>query len=392
MKKGVLYMITLVFSLTILLTGCTGKETKTLQENTTATNKNIQSTGEEAKTLQETATAANKDIRSKLIKYMDDYSNEKGFSGTVLIVKDDDILLNRGYGMADYDKKIANTPRTVFEIGSLTKQFTAAAILMLQEKKLLSVQDSINKYIPGYPNGDKIKIYNLVTQTSGIPDFFNPNNFDSMLSRKHTYTPEEIIKMFKNKSLNFEPGTKFEYSNSNYILLGYIIEKVSNMKYEDYVQKNILKPLKMNQTGFLSKKPKIENKAIGYSLLNIQSNDYSRSFEAEGSLTYAAGEMYSTAEDLYKWENALFTGKVINKQSLNEMLTPNLDSYGYGLDIDNSAEGDKVAYHGGDTLGFSSFMAKDIDKNCVLIILSNKQYDKSRYDISAGVYKILANK
>jgi CubicO group peptidase (beta-lactamase class C family) len=362
-------MITLVFSFVILLTGCAGKETTTLQESTKANNK---------------------DLQSKLIKYMDDYSNKNGFSGTVLIAKDDDILLNRGYGMADYDKKVANIPHTVFEIGSVTKQFTATAILMLQENKLLSVQDTISKYISDYPNGDKIKIYNLLTHTSGIPEYLK--FVKSMESGKHTYTTEELIELFKNKSLDFDTGTSFEYSNSNYILLGYIIEKVSKMKYEDYIEKNILKPLNLNETGFLSKKPKIKNKAIGYSILNRESNEYSASFETEGSLPYSAGEIYSTDEDLYRWENALYTGKLIKKESLNEMFTPNLDSYGYGWFIFNSNGGDKIIYHDGNIPGFTSFVAKDIDKNSTLIILSNKDHDTAYKDIFTEVSQILENR
>lgn len=362
-------MIIIVFLFTILLTGCADKETKSLHES---------------------AKLNNKVIQFKLIKYMNDYSKKNGFSGTILISKDDDILLNRGYGMANYDKKVANTPHTVFEIGSLTKQFTAAAILMLQENKLLSVQDPISKYVPDYPNGDKIKIYNLLTHTSGIPDYLN--FVESIETGKHTYTTEELINLFKNKPLDFDTGTSFKYSNSNYILLGYIIEKVSNMKYEDYMEKNILKPLELNETGFLSKKPQIKNKAVGYSIINIEFNSYIPSPEVEDSLPYSAGEIYSTDEDLYRWEKALFAGKLIKKESLNEMFTPHLSNYGYGWFIDKSAGGDKIISHNGNTIGFSSYVSKDVDKNCILIILSNKEGDESLKNIIDGVSQILEDK
>lgn len=368
-KKSTLYMIIIVFLFTILLTGCSGKETRSLKES---------------------AKLSNKVIQSKLIKYMKDYSKQNGFNGTILISKDDDILLNRGYGMADYDKKVANTPHTVFEIGSITKQFTAAAILMLQENKLLSVQDPISRYIPDYPNGDKIKIYNLLTHTSGIPEYLP--SFASLESRKHTYTPEEIIDRFKNRPFDFSTGTSFEYSNSNYVLLGYIIEKVSNMKYEDYMEKNILKPLKLNETGFLSKKSQIKNKAVGYSILDRESNCYIPSPEMEYSLPYAAGEIYSTDEDLYKWEKALFAGKLIKKESLNEMFTPDLDNYGYGWLINKSARGDKIISHGGATIGFTSYVSKDVDKNYIIIILSNKNTDDFYKNIIDGVSEIIEGK
>jgi CubicO group peptidase (beta-lactamase class C family) len=368
-KKSTLYMIISVFLFTILLTGCAGKETKSLQES---------------------AKVSNKVIQSKLIKYMNDYSKKNGFSGTILISKDDDILLNRGYGMADYDKKVANTPHTVFQIASVTKQFTATAILMLQENKLLSVQDPISKYIPDYPNGDKIRIYNLLTHTSGIPDYIKLA--ESMETGKHTYTPEEVINLFKNKPLDFDTGTSFNYSNSNYILLGYIIEKVSNMKYEDYIEKNILKPLKLNETGFLSKKPQIKNKATGYSILDRESNSYIPSYEMEDSLLYSAAGFCSTDEDLYRWEKALFAGKLIKKESLNEMFTPHLDNYGYGWFIGKSAGGDKIIFHSGNALGFTSFVSKDVDKNYILIILSNKHADNSLENIIDGVSQIIEGK
>ena len=217
-KKIIIKIISLLFTSIILLTGC--------GRNTTSSIKSVK-----------IVKIDNRDIQSRISKYIDDYSPNDKFNGTILVAKDDKVLSDKGYGMADYNNKIVNKPKTVFEIASLTKQFTATAILMLQEKKLLSVQDTIDKYIPNYPEGDKIKIYNLLTQTSGIPDY---DQFSISSGKgKHTYTPEEIIELFKSKPRNFETGTKYEYSSSNYILLGYIIEKVSGVKYEEYVDKNI---------------------------------------------------------------------------------------------------------------------------------------------------------
>lgn len=364
-KKIILYMITLAFAFTILLTGCARNETTSLQEST---------------------KASNKDIQSKLIKYMDDYSQKSEFSGTILVAKDDEVLLNRGYGMADYDNNIANTPQTVFEIASITKQFTATAILMLEENKLLNVQDPISKYIPDYPNGNKIKIYNLLTHTSGIPDY-------SIINWQNTFTPDEIIELFKNQQLHFDAGTSFEYSNSNYVLLGYIIEKVSNMKYEDYIEKNILEPLNLKETKFLSNQDTIKNKAIGYSTINMNSNIYKKAYEIETSLTYSAAGICSTVEDLYRWENALYTEKVIKKESLNEMLTPYLNNYGYGWYINKNSQGDKLISYTGKLPGNISFIGRNIDKNYILIILSNKDYDydHSIDSIPKGLSQILEN-
>lgn len=368
-KRIISLMIALVFTFTILLTGCANNENTSLHES---------------------IRTSDKEIQSMLIQYMDKYSESLKFSGTVLIGKGNDILLDRGYGMADYDNNIPNTPHTVFEIASLTKQFTATAILMLQEKNLLSVQDLLSKYIPEYPNGDKIKIHNLLSHTSGIPDYFK--SFESIENVKQSYTPEELIKLFENKQLDFDTGTSYEYSNSNYILLGYIIEKVSKMKYEDYIEKNILKPLNLKETGVLSKPDTIKDKAVGYKTISKNFNIYTRSIDIDGSIPYSAGEICSTVEDLYTWENALYSGKLINKESLNEMFTPNLNNYGYGWVINKDDKGNKIIQHTGSLPGYSSIIVRNIDKKYLIIILSNKYKNDSVYNMYAELLRILDGK
>jgi CubicO group peptidase (beta-lactamase class C family) len=348
LKMSKLNLISLLLIFVIILTGCDNRTTH----------------------FQESTSKSSKEITDKLVKVMQKYPE---FSGTVLVAKGEEVLLNRGYGMADYDKKIVNEPQNVLEIGSITKQFTATAILMLQEKKLLNVQDTVSKYIPDYPNGDKIKIYNLLTQTSGIPEYLS--FVESVDSGKNTYTPIKLIEIFKDKPLNFEVGTSFQYSNSNYILLGYIIEIVSGMRYEDYLEENIFKPLEMNSSGFLSNLVEVKDKAIGYSILNIKLNKYEKASESEPTLPYSAGEIYSTVEDLYIWNNALFTEKLIKKDSLNEMLNINKGSYGYGWFIFDKSNGDKLAYHGGATPGYSSLILRDVNSKYVIIILSNRNHD-----------------
>lgn len=351
MRKFIIYIMTFVCICSLALTGCTSNE-------------NV---------IKESTKPRYKDTQAALIKYMDNYSSENQFSGTVLVAKGDDVLLDRGYGMADYDKHIKNNSQTVFEIGSITKQFTATAILMLQEKKLLNVQDKLSKYISDYPNGDKIKIYNLLTHTSGIDEYAKSE--DDLIKKAYlSYTPLKLIESFKNKPLNFNPGTKFEYSNSNYILLGYIIEKVSGMKYEDYIEKNIIKPLKLRNTGTLgslSNQAGIKNKAIGYLNIDTISHKYKKGYKIDGSYPYAAGEIYSTVEDLYRWNKALNEGKLINKQSLDQMFTPYLSDYGYGWYIDKLNDKDKIVFHGGSIPGYTSFIERDINKKYVIIVLSN---------------------
>lgn len=291
--------------------------------------------------------------------------------------------------MADYDNKIPNTPQTSFQIGSVTKQFTATAILMLKEKGLLDIQDTIDKYIPDYPDGNKIKIYNLLNHTSGIPEHLKFVDREQWMEGKHTYTMKELIKLFKYKPFDFEPGTNFNYSNSNYILLGYIIEKVSGMSYEDYINNNIFKPLKMEQTGMLSWRDTAKEMASGY--LKIESESATKSFIMEPTLESAAGEIYSTVEDLLKWNNNLCSGKLIDESSLKEMFTPYMNNYGYGWFVKKINE-DNIVFHGGGVPGYTAHIARNIDKGYVAIILSNKQYDEYPQNIGELMLRIVSDK
>lgn len=369
LKKTSLNIMILFFITTLLLVGCENSKPKTYREKT--------------------VVSSNADIKTKLAKYVDNYSKKNEFSGTILIKKDDEVLLNKGYGTADYNKHLPNKPQTIFQIASLTKQFTAAAILMLQEQELLDVNDTLDKYIPDYPNGEYITIYNLLTHTSGIPEYLD--YVDSIDAEVHNpnYAPEELIELFKNEPFNFNTGTSFEYSNSNYMLLGYIIEKVSNMSYEDFIQTNIILPLNLNSTGFLSHETAQKNKSTGYYFINKYSNEHAEAPKTEGLMSYAAGEIYSTSQDLQKWEDALFSEKVITKESLNQMFTPYLNNYGYGWFIYENADGDKVAYHSGNLPGYTSFVEKNLNKNYLIIILCNENIDETVDNISTELSEIL---
>lgn len=338
---------------------------------------------------EKTVVSSNSNIKTKLAKYIDNYSKKNEFSGTILITKDDEVLLSKGYGTADYNKRLQNKPQTIFQIASLTKQFTAAGILMLQEENLLNVYDTLDKYIPDYPNGNNITINNLLTHTSGIPEYLDYADSIDIENHDLNYTPDELIGLFKNEPFNFNAGTSFEYSNSNYILLGYIIEKVSNMTYEDFIKNNIIIPLNLTSTGFLSSETDAKNKSIGYYFINKYSNEHAEAPKTEGLMSYAAGEIYSNSQDLQKWENALFSEKIITKESLNEMFTPYLNNYGYGWFIYENADGDKVTYHSGNLPGYTSFVEKNLNKNYLIIILCNENIDEAVDNISTQLSEIL---
>lgn len=369
LRKTTLNIMILLFISTQLLTGCENINQKNFREKTVVSSDN--------------------NIKSKLTKYMDRYSKKNEFSGSILIAKDDDILLNKGYGTADYNKNLPNKPQTIFEIASLTKQFTATGILMLQEQKLLNVHDKLSKYIYDYPNGDNITIYNLLTHTSGIPEYLD--YADSIDSENHTltYTPEELIELFKNEPFNFNAGTAFEYSNSNYVLLGYIIEKVSNMKYQDYIENNIIMPLNLTSTGFLSNEAASKNKSIGYYFINKHSNEHPEAPKTEGLMSYSAGEIYSSSEDLLKWENALFSEELITKESLDQMFMPYLNNYSYGWFTYENADEDKIVFHSGNLPGYTSFVEKNLNKNYLIIILCNENIDETINNLSTELSDLL---
>jgi CubicO group peptidase (beta-lactamase class C family) len=292
------------------------------------------------------------------------YSRQYAFNGTVLVAQMVNVLLEKGYGYKNFNNHSLNDEKTIFQVGSLTKQFTAAIILQLQEKNLLSVQDKLSKYIPDYPNGDKITIENLLTHTSGIFNYTNDVEFMKTATAK-TITPEHLIELFKNKPLDFQPGEKYNYSNSGYVLLGFIIEKVTGKSYFTIVRENILRPLQMDHSGFDFKALKSADKATGYLKLTSKINQPAPIFDS--SAAYAAGALYTTVGDLYKWDRALYTGQIISDTSLEQAFTPHQSHYGYGWVID-SAYGKKVVMHEGGIFGFVSFIGRvPADQTCIIL-------------------------
>lgn len=299
---------------------------------------------------------------------MDDYIKayvEKGwFSGAVLAAQKGEIILSKGYGMANCEFDIPNTPSTKFHLGSITKQFTSMAIMQLQEKGLLSVNDTLSKYIPDYPNGKNITIHHLLTHTSGIPDYINDDTtFSKICGTYHTI--DAVIDMFKKKPLEFKPGTRYDYSNSGYVLLSYIIEKVTGNSYEEYLEKNIFKPVGMKNTGYDYAEPIIKNRAEGYSisldrLVNAGFIDSSNLKGADG--------LYSTIEDLYLWDRVLYTEKLVSRSTIEKIFTtyPPAVTYGYGWTV-NKGE----VSHYGRMDGFYNYIYRNTGDGTVIVVLSN---------------------
>jgi CubicO group peptidase (beta-lactamase class C family) len=314
------------------------------------------------------------------ISEVDTYLTQGVASGTlrasVLIARDGEILLSKGYGLADLKQKSPNTSQTKFRIGSVTKQFTAMGILILQTQGKLTVQDRLCAYLSECPMAWKeITIHHLLTHTSGIANF--TGFIDYNRTKATPSPPEQTINRFLNKPLDFQPGQRWNYSNSGYILLGLIIEQASGQSYESFLQENIFAPLGMTSSGYDHNR---EDLAIGYK------DRFREADFAHMSIPFAAGGLYSTVEDLYRWDQALYTEQLLPQTMLDEMFTPHaaipdlgwLDSepsesaYGYGWMIGKQGNR-RIIEHGGGIDGFVSLITRYPDDKTTIIILSNQE-------------------
>jgi len=288
------------------------------------------------------------------------------FMGTVLVARDGAIVLNKAYGMANLELDVPNTPATKFRLGSITKQFTAASILLLEERGKLKIDDKVKTYLPDAPMAwDRITVFNLLTHTSGIPNFTALADYNTI--KLSARTADSSVAAVRDKTLDFGPGEKMSYSNSGYLVLGDIIEKVSGQSYEQFVADNIFTPLGMIDSGYDSNTAVIKRRASGY----IKTPEgYVNAGYIHMSIPHAAGALYSTTGDLLKWEQTLFAGKVVSKASLDRMITPFKNNYALGL-TSTIVNGRRVISHGGGIDGFNTHLAYYPDTKTVIVALSN---------------------
>ena len=290
----------------------------------------------------------------------------KQFMGSVLVARGDQVLFSKGYGSANLEWGIPDAPNTKFRLGSLTKQFTAASILLLEERGKLKVEDPIKKYLPDAPAAwDKMTIFHVLTHTAGIPNFTAFPDYAPL--EPFATTPEKLVARFRDKPLDFEPGEKWNYSNSGYVLLGYLIEKISGESYESFVQKNIFNALGMKDSGYDSNAAVIARRASGYS---PTPNGLVNAGFVHMSVPYAAGALYSTTEDLLKWEQGLFGGKLLSAASLQKMTTPFKNDYAFGVGV-HAVNGHKVIDHNGGIEGFSTMLAYYPEDKLTVVALAN---------------------
>jgi CubicO group peptidase (beta-lactamase class C family) len=310
----------------------------------------------------------------KLNKYLVELENI-GFSGSVLVELNGDKIISKGFGYRNLEKHLKNNESTVFDIGSLTKQFTAAAILKLEMKGKLSVEDTISKYFDSIPTDKKsITIHDLLRHQSGLIDVVG-GDYEKI-------SQEEFIKRVFSTKLNFTPGTSFSYSNIGYSLLAIIIEKVSNQTYEKYLYNNLWKPSQMEMTGYSRSAFDNNEIAVGYEQDNkVWGKPVDKLWDEDAPYWHLKGNggILSTTEDLYKWHKSLLTNKVLSKEAIKKLYAPKLrpeetnsSYYAYGWDVSKTNRNTKQVWHNGTNRIFYADFLRFIDEKTTFIMLSNK--------------------
>lgn len=313
----------------------------------------------------------------------------------ILVAKKGQVLYKKGFGLANMEWNIPIGTNTVFQIGSVTKLFTALGIMQLAEKRKLSLKDSIQKYIPTFPaKGHTITIEHLLTHTSGIKDYMTMNYSDPNVMRRDFKTLE-VIDFFKNEPLEFVPGAKSSYSNSGTFLLGYIIEVVSGIPYGQYIDDNIFRPAGMINSYYGDNSKVIPNRASSY---RVEEGIYKNGDYRSMSVPYAAGALLSTIEDMFKWHQALFSNKLLGKDLLTKSVIAyklndgTQGDFGYGWFVNYvQVEGSPTLAHSGGISGFNSLIMYLPGEDVLVVVLSNFQ-DAKVQEITTNIARLTIGK
>jgi CubicO group peptidase (beta-lactamase class C family) len=295
----------------------------------------------------------NKQLTADLDKMLSEQFKTNETGATALVSRNGQIIYKKAFGMANLELNVPMQADNVFRIGSMTKQFTAVAILQLMEQGKLNLQDEITKFIPDYPmNGHKITIEHLLTHTSGIQSYTGMKDYFEKITLD--WKPSEMVDYFKNQPMEFAPGTQWHYNNSGYFLLGYIIEKITGKTYPQYLEDNFFKPLGMTNSLYGSDTKIIKNRTSGYS---NEGSGFENAHPLSMTQPYSAGSIQSTVGDLFKWHQALHAYKLVKKESLDKAFTKykltdgKETDYGYGWFM-STVQGSPSIEHGGNVKGF----------------------------------------
>ncbi len=301
-------------------------------------------------------------------RYVDRAADIWQFQGSYLVARGDSIVVRGSRGPASVTENRLNAPATGFLIGSMTKSFTAVAVLQLAEQGLIDLDENITAYISDYPTTEEnpITVHDLLCHRSGIPDVVNNREFVARLG--DSLAPREIVAYFRDQPLDFRPGTRYAYSSSNYILLGLIIEATSGLPWEDYIQRYICRPAGLENTGVFYDYSVRDDFARGY--IPDMTGSLMLGPTIHPSIGYAAGALASTVDDLYRFNLALSDTTLLTPYSVEQMLTPHSPTYGYGWLVDDFG-GHRLAAHGGGVPGFVSIMQRWLDDSVFVVVLSN---------------------
>jgi CubicO group peptidase (beta-lactamase class C family) len=288
---------------------------------------------------------------------------------SVLVSQNGDIIYQKGFGYADIEKKIPVTPDTKFKIGSISKQFTAVAILKLQEENKIKIADKLSKYIPDFPRGNEVTIYQLLTHTSGIHDYSVQPNLDMTKPITH----QALLDIIKKLPYDFNPGERYLYNNSGFVILGYIVAQLSGKTLSEYLNETFFKPLGMTNSGIYETNIVLNNEAQGYSMNGekVKKADFQ-----EMSWALGVGNIYSTTKDLYKWNEAIFSGKLLSNATLKKAFTQTvLNSgskvdYGFGWFLTTN-KGLEFIQHSGVSNGFFSYLERQPENKLTVCVLLN---------------------
>ena len=306
----------------------------------------------------------------KVDAYMKTEMQRQRMPGVSLaVIKDGQIILAKGYGLANVEHRVPSKPETIYQSGSMGKQFTATAVMMLVEAGKLSLSDPITKYFTGAPDTwKKITVRHLLTHTAGTTDY--PEDFDF----RRDYTEAELLKRAEAIPLAFQPGEKWSYSNLGYVLLGILIHKVSGQFYGDFLQERVFKPLGMDTARIISEADIVPNRSAGYRLVKGELKN--QEWVSPTLNTTADGALYLTVYDMAKWDAALYTEKLLKRSSLQQMWTPvKLNSgktypYGFGWSL-SEVRGHQIIEHGGAWQGFKSYIARYVDDKLTVVVFAN---------------------
>jgi len=323
-------------------------------------------------------------VASKLETYIKPFVESGNFTGAVLVARNGRILFRHAYGMANYELRVANTPATRFHIASISKPFTAVAILQLEEQGRLSVSDPVARFLPDFPNGDKIKLEHLLTHTSGIPNVNDLLDYDTFARSPHTV--EQLVAKFASLRLDFQPGSDYHYSNSNYNLLALILEKVTEENYGDYVCKHVLDPAGMENSGHDGEALRlIPLAASGYEPAGISS--YEKAPYLDWSNKTGNGSLYSTVDDLYHFDRALNTDALVKAATRQKYFVEGRGNrYGW---FQRKRSGHRVMSSNGRSPGFTALLDRYPDDDVTVIVLSNSYATVSQDPIGPALAAIV---